>query len=167
MSNIPGWTSREELEWLSSQAKRFNTIVEIGAWCGRSTVVLLESCKQFVVTVDNWDFNLMRPYGNAEQARKTFWENVRKHPRYQDLYVLGMDSKLAAMVIPGRYDMVFIDANHSYEAVLEDIQLWLPKTKHLICGHDYSDNWFGVKKAVAEVFGNDFSIYESIWYKEL
>ena len=55
-------------------------------------------------------------------------------------------------------DLVFIDANHTYEAVKEDIKLWLPKVRHggVICGHDYHRTGNiphnGVKRAVDEVF---------------
>ena len=54
-------------------------------------------------------------------------------------------------------DFVFIDANHSYEAVRGDIRFWWPKVKPggICAGHDYLDGeiaegTFGVKKAVDE-----------------
>lgn len=47
-------------------------------------------------------------------------------------------------------DFVFIDAQHTYEAVKEDIATWYPKvrTGGLITGHDY--RWDGVNRAVNE-----------------
>lgn len=56
----------------------------------------------------------------------------------------------------GYFDLVFIDADHSYEGCMRDIKDWLPKVKEggTISGHDYeNDNgqWeFGVTKAVDE-----------------
>lgn len=52
------------------------------------------------------------------------------------------------------FDFVYIDANHQYEYVLEDIKAWLPKVKKggVLGGHDYDLD--GVKKAVAETFKN-------------
>jgi len=54
-------------------------------------------------------------------------------------------------------DFAYIDGQHHYEAVVEDIALWYPKLKSggLLCGHDYLDGFvdgcqFGVKKAVDE-----------------
>jgi hypothetical protein len=42
-------------------------------------------------------------------------------------------------------DFVYIDANHAYDFVVEDIALWFPKVKKggYLCGHDYIDmNWY-------------------------
>ncbi len=55
------------------------------------------------------------------------------------------------------FDFVYIDANHKYEAVKEDIKNWYPKTKvgGIFAGHDYMDGIkrtgeYGVKSAVNE-----------------
>lgn len=68
------------------------------------------------------------------------------------------------------FDFVFIDGDHSYEGVKEDIHLWLPKTKKLLCGHDYGNQRnrlgiFGVDRAVNEIFGSDgFKVYPGgVW----
>jgi len=45
------------------------------------------------------------------------------------------------------FDMVFLDADHSYSGVLADLEAWYPITKR-IGGHDYS--WPGVRLAVDE-----------------
>jgi hypothetical protein len=54
-------------------------------------------------------------------------------------------------------DLIFIDADHAYESIREDIQSWLPKVKKggIICGHDYSGQEKGVIKAVDELLGKD------------
>jgi len=58
------------------------------------------------------------------------------------------------------FDWVFLDADHKYEAVKDDLDAWYPKIKKggVFCGHDYLDSEkdqnghteFGVKKAVDE-----------------
>ena len=64
-------------------------------------------------------------------------------------------------------DMVFIDADHTYEAVKYDIERWLPKTTKLISGHDYNDPGHpGVKQAVDEKF-KDVEVIDTIWFKKL
>lgn len=42
-------------------------------------------------------------------------------------------------------DFVYIDANHAYDYVVQDINLWYPKVKKggYLCGHDYIDiDWY-------------------------
>jgi len=53
--------------------------------------------------------------------------------------------------------MVFIDGDHDYKAVMCDLATWAPRTKKLICGHDFNDPMYpGVKQAVYEYFGAEF-----------
>lgn len=64
------------------------------------------------------------------------------------------DSVQAVEEVPSELDFVYIDANHRYESVKADIQVWLPKIKMggLIGGHDFDsreDN-YGVYRAVSE-----------------
>jgi len=52
-------------------------------------------------------------------------------------------------------DFVYLDGNHSKDAVDGDLRLWYPKLKvgGVICGHDYSSNPENdVNRAVAEFF---------------
>lgn len=56
------------------------------------------------------------------------------------------------------FDFIYIDADHAYESVKEDLELWWPKLKNggLFCGDDYMDFdcpgecRFGVIQAVEE-----------------
>lgn len=62
----------------------------------------------------------------------------------------------SALIDDASMDFVFIDADHSYEAVLSDIDHWMPKVKAggWLGGHDYHARKFpGVVQAVKEVFG--------------
>lgn len=57
-----------------------------------------------------------------------------------NIEVLRMYSKDAAALFPDEhFDWVYIDSNHTYAAVKEDLEMWLPKVKNggYICGHDY------------------------------
>lgn len=81
----------------------------------------------------------------------------------EDKYeVMKMESTKASEVFPvGSLDFVYLDANHSYEGVKNDIAAWYPKLKKggILCGDDYHlyptfqfspDIEFGVTKAVDE-----------------
>jgi len=72
-------------------------------------------------------------------------------------HILRATSKEAApQFADGALDFVFIDAQHHYAAVKEDLELWYPKVRQggLLCGHDwlldYGPPHYGVKKAVLE-----------------
>lgn len=65
--------------------------------------------------------------------------------------LIKLTSVEAAEMVPDQsLDFVFIDAVHSYEAVLEDLHAWFPKVRvgGIVSGHDYS--WPGVREALEE-----------------
>ena len=69
--------------------------------------------------------------------------------------IQGFSVPAANKVPDGCLDFCFIDADHTYDSVKEDLKAWLPKVKGggLICGHDYDHPEFpewGVKRAVDE-----------------
>lgn len=71
--------------------------------------------------------------------------------------IMAMTSLEAAANVPdASLDLVFLDADHSYEGVKADIAAWLPKVKAggWIGGHDYANTdprfRFGVTEAVDE-----------------
>jgi hypothetical protein len=74
-------------------------------------------------------------------------------------------SVLASKHIYGEVDFVYIDANHDYDSVYDDIQYWYPKIKKggVIGGHDI--NYYGVKKAVNVFFNKkDINIKDWDWW---
>lgn len=63
-------------------------------------------------------------------------------------------------------DFVFIDADHTYEGVLADIDAWQRKVRPggMLLGHDYSPDAFpGVVKAVSESFGLVDRFDDNVW----
>jgi len=78
-----------------------------------------------------------------------------------DFEVHVTESVIAAQQVEDQsLDFVFIDADHSYEAVKADILAWRPKirTGGIIAGHDYKGfrdrrGDYGVSRAVHEIFG--------------
>lgn len=76
----------------------------------------------------------------------------------------------AAKVLDSSLDLVFIDAQHTYENVKEDIYEWAPKLKDggIMGGHDLFDPAFpGVRKAVLET-GLEYEAGpgHTWWFKE-
>ena len=96
-------------------------------------------------------------------VKAIFEKNMEKYP-HQTLVMTSLDAckKFDDLSI----DFIFIDADHSYDAVKADINAWLPKIKlgGLMTGHDYSETKTDVKKAVDEMFGNKAKLdARSIW----
>ena len=66
------------------------------------------------------------------------------------------------------FDFIYIDGNHTYEWVKQDIEKSLPKLKRysFIAGHDY--NWPEVRKAVNSTIGDvDFVFQDTSWIKKI
>ena len=116
-----------------------------------------------------WYSNFILKYSKLSKLYSIdIWEGSLQEKRYRIVYntfnkkyknrskILRMSSREASKLFkPKTLDFVYIDANHSYEACKEDIDLWWSKVKNggIFSGDDYEDstekNW-GVKKAVDE-----------------
>jgi hypothetical protein len=84
----------------------------------------------------------------------------------------NLSIEAAARFHTGSLDWVYLDANHSYEAVKADLEAWYPKVRigGIIAGHDYIDapnhvaGNFGVRSAVREFFaGGNIHEYPDWW----
>ena len=64
-------------------------------------------------------------------------------------------------------DVVYIDADHSFDAVCADIEAWTPKAKAFVCGHDYHDGFPGVIRAVDGLLGEPRTFCDSSWMVEV
>jgi len=140
VDNIEGWMSIEQLKWLFNTAKEMETIVEVGSYKGRSTYALLTGTDGTVWAVD--------PFTGMKIG--DFYDDfVKNVGHFENLKILRMKSEEAVKQFKDKsIDMVFIDGDHTYEEVKKDIEMWLPKVKKLICGHDYQGA--DVRKAVDE-----------------
>jgi len=163
---ILGWMNRAELEWLYEVAKRMDSIVELGCHRGRSTYVLCAGCPGKVYAVDCHWCGTMYPFeGEAQHTRPEFDQAVGHFP---NLTALEMNFAEAAVsdLIPSMVDVVFIDGDHAYESVLDDLNTWDLRTRKMVCGHDFSPNTPGVEKALNEFFGRGKVAHGpgSLWY---
>lgn len=162
---IQGWMNPFELQWLYEKAQDMESIVEVGCWKGKSTHALLSGCYGVVHVVDNFKGNESEREGIHREAAvkdlsSEFMLNVSK---FSNFCVYKMDSKSAAnFFAPKSVDMIFIDGERTKSAVIENIDIWKPKCKKLLCGHDV--DYQEVRDALNERnihFENNVS---SIWY---
>lgn len=166
-NDVDGWMSNGELRWLEDTAKNMDTVVEIGAWKGRSTRALASAKR--VISVDHWkgsDDESQFPLEEVSSAYSDWLENTKD---LENVGALKMSSIEAAKTFADKsVDMVFIDAAHDYQSVLADIEAWRPKALKIIAGHDYSLGWPDVVKAVNDTFGKgNVRTMDSIWYAEV
>ena len=138
--HIWGWMSPAHLEWLSAQAAQMDSVAEVGSLRGRSAFALLTACGGPVYCIDPWP---------DDDDYDSF---MRACGHFPNLVAVREQSPEAAAQVPA-VDMVFLDGDHEYEGVLADIEAWLPKTRKLLCGHDYHHPEYpGVARAVGEKF---------------
>jgi len=167
-NDIEGWMTMYELNWLYQHAKYMSDIVEIGSWKGRSTHALASGCSGMVYAIDHFEGSKEEQDHGHEEARdnpddvyKQFINNIGK---FKNVNVFRMENSKALDKVPMTVDMVFIDGGHTTPEVSRDLELWAPKAKKLVCGHDY--NWDSVKAAVDQYFKKPPHVFESIWYIE-
>ena len=155
--------------------KTVHTCIEIGVSTGEHAVViknLLKPKKLYLLDAWGLDEGYLKITGESpaefypafEMTKARFLEDPEveiiqgkstvEHNRFED----------------GTFDFIYIDADHSYEAVKKDLENWFPKLKSggVFAGHDYCEKaGFGVIKAVDEFKASkvdeikDFTTYGS------
>jgi tetratricopeptide (TPR) repeat protein len=139
---------------------------EIGVQEGNYSAHLLNHWKgRLLYSVDPWREFPSNEYvdsANVQQARHDdyYKETIRRLMPFQSRSVIWrLTSEQAADLIADHsLDFCYIDADHRYEGIRDDIRLWYPKVKTggILGGHDYiqdgthSFGVFGVKRAVTE-----------------
>jgi len=174
LNTIAGWMSHNELRYLYDLSTQSKNIMELGSCHGRSTHALLSGGAQ-ITAVDTWcgsvndcwsfpndDVGSGVMQQSADEVFAAFQRNVGRFPNLTVFRGLGMD---AVQTFPDQhFDACFIDAAHGYDDVKADILAWLPKCKHILCGHDYGNGHVGVKRAVDELFGGPEGRADAIWW---
>lgn len=141
-------------------------MAEIGSFAGE-TMALFAGRFERVFAVDLWDDKAVLGISSPEfpaDIEQRFDSTVKRLPNVHK--VKGDSSKSSEGFPDGYFDLVYIDACHEYEAALADIKAWLPKISRggIIAGHDYHPDYFGVIRAVQQVFGGRQNVVEYNWW---
>lgn len=171
---LPGWMAECELRWLAEHAQTCARIIEAGCWQGRSTRALADHCAGRIVAVDPWAGDYFTDRGHRHTIRTDVYDqfaaHLADHVASGRVVPIQMPFVEAApslhAVLGGAADLVFLDGDHRYEAVLADIDAALPLLRPggILAGHDYSHpSWPGVKRAVDERYPQA-EICRSIWW---
>lgn len=123
---------------------------ELGVDKGILTGMLLRQCPTLerLVAVD--------VFPDLHRSRRVFEMADEMGSRLDITHATTVEA--AKLYEDGSFDFVFIDADHSYEAVRADIAAWAPKVRvgGWLGGHDYHPRKFpGVVKVVDGAFGKD------------
>lgn len=128
--------------------------VELGTWRGGSAIPMVKMLRQWggvLTCVDLWNFHDGQPlwYHDGrvtigECAQNMVNAGVSAHVR-----LLQARTDKAAAGWGGPIDFLYVDADHSYEGCLSDLESWWPHVKigGLIAGDDYDDPRHGVTQA--------------------
>lgn len=134
----------------------FKTGAEIGVSHGIYSEILCQSIPNLkLFGVDPyWAYPGNRHYRDQESHDATYInakKRLEKYPKF--IFMKTTSIEATKYIADGCLDFVFIDGNHRYEHVLEDIKAWDPKVKQggIVSGHDYYEfRAAGVIRAVDE-----------------
>jgi hypothetical protein len=169
-TEIPGWFAYSELyNNVVDSAKGGETFVEVGAWFGKSTNYLATKIKESgkdinFTSIDTWkgtdDEQLHQNIVNTFNGDifYEFVDNTVLSDNYGRFSTIKDTSKNAANNFTNSsIDFIMIDAGHSYEALIEDLNVWYNKVKPggIISGDDYGV-FEGVTRAANEYFYGQF-----------
>ena len=148
-------------------------IMEIGVWLGGSSYGLAKWASEngsILWCVDTFDG---RGSGHSETIETNIGYSIGK--TYSTLWEFresvnifgGNSDRLVDHFPDDSIDFLFLDSDHRYSQVKKDLDLWYPKVRGVMCGHDFNaPHWderyieddyvngihHGVTKAVTEKF---------------
>src|SRR2546423_4977089 len=163
---IQGWVNDVEgymLYCLARDGEGTGEIVEIGSWMGRSTAWLAAgsraSGRERVHAIDTFDggpmlkaddYPVLKEQGTTYHA---FEENLARAGLLDHVEPVISESRAAA----ARWDggairLLFIDGDHSYEAVEADLEAWLPHIapRGYVAFDDVHEHYPGVQRLTTE-----------------
>ena len=135
------------------EKNNFKTIAEVGVKFGRTTFFLLDNIHDLVIYAVDLDIS------------KFYNKEVKSKYKDRLIPIKGFSYDAANQLPDDSMDLIFIDADHSYEAVKKDIVAYTPKLRDngILSGHDI--DYPGVNKAVRELI-KDFDVGpNNVWIK--
>ena len=141
---------------------------EVGVWKGRSLcsiadIIIRKNIRVFAVDT----FEGTESEGDAHKEAKEssiyeqFVSNITRFCINKNVTIVRQNSLDTADAFQDeQFALVFIDANHTAEAVRDDITAWLPMAD-ILCGHDWS--WDSVKEGINQSGYTATQIAPNMW----
>jgi len=128
--------------------KNYKLGIEVGTFEGDFSRTILSTWNGTLYSLDIWKTLDNEEYvdtSNNITPFDTLGKTIINIEGFEDRSVLiRTSSENGSKIFPNEYfDFVYIDANHKYSYVKQDIELWYPKIKHggMISGHDYINDY--------------------------
>lgn len=123
----------------------FNKGVEIGVLDGIYSAILCETNPDLkLYSVDKWEVYPIYKNRRRQWQYNIFYDEAQKKlAPYKNCQIIKEWSMDAVKMFPDEsLDFVFIDANHDFEHITEDIAQWGKKVRvgGIISGHDFGDS---------------------------
>lgn len=121
----------------------FTNGAEVGVERGIFSEILLDANPMMhLLSVDAWEaYEGYRDHMVQEEMDELQHDTIERLKRFQlhSKIVKGRSVDVAKEIPNESLDFVYIDANHEYAKVVEDIAAWEPKVKvgGILAGHDY------------------------------
>lgn len=153
--DVPNWHPPAQMDKLAELATGLDVVVEVGSWLGHSAIAMAQAVAGKVYCVDHWHGS---PVGTGLVSDplalyEAFLENVHRFgvgERIVPIMSPSLDASLLFLLYP--IDLVYIDGDHGYQSVMEDLKHWAPLVRDggLVCGDDYVEK--GPRTAFNEFF---------------
>ena len=124
-------------------------MLEIGSYKGESTSIFAASGIFNKITCLDPHFGeekALEIFGEDwTKVKKEFWTNTRYYNNIK--LIQAYSHQVSDSFFNEEFDFIYIDGSHDYDDVKQDLELYLPKTKLAIGGHDYNNDHMGVVNA--------------------
>ncbi|MBT4651908.1 MAG: glycosyltransferase [Candidatus Pacebacteria bacterium] len=171
------WGGSYNILWPLINKKKLRVGAEIGVAFGGHSQRILDKTNAKLYSID--PFRHINGYDDAMNFSNEKFNKLYKFVEKR-LSVYGKKSVLirkksmpAAKIIKEPLDFIYIDGDHSYEGIKQDILTWFPKINEggIISGHDYGHiNFSGIKEIVDKFFSRfNWSIHthkSGVWWVE-
>jgi hypothetical protein len=133
----------------------FKRGAEIGVADGRNSLTLCQAIPGLhLIGVDPWTVYKGNPRGGPQSQHDNNYELATERLKGYDVkFWVGFSHSAVHQVPLESLDFVYIDGNHGYEFVKQDIELWSQRVRKggIVAGHDfYHFKWAGVVQAVED-----------------
>lgn len=143
------FTNREQIGDFLKHHNLNGIGVELGSFKGQFANTILNNWGGKLLMVDVWRELPHQEYDDASNHREhidAYSQSMENIKGFEDrAYMMRMKGENACDFIQDKsLDFIYIDANHTYDAVKQDLKLWYPKIKSggLVMGHDYLPDYF-------------------------